>query len=49
MSQDTVFGKADVKALIKLQKADGRTLYYQVVDQKNIEISEQEYKLQGGI
>lgn len=42
MSQDTAFGKADLITYIKVEKKVG-TIYYKVVDEKTIEISELEY------
>lgn len=43
MAQDTVFGTANMDSYIKVEKKDGRAFYYKVVDEQNIEITEQEY------
>lgn len=48
MSQQTVFGEAEVDALLKVKKADGTTKYYHVVNGENVEISEEEYRERGG-
>lgn len=43
MSQITQIGEADLETFIKVEKKDGRVLYFRVVDEQNIEITEQEY------
>lgn len=48
MSQQTVFGEVEVSALLKVNKADGSVKYYRVVNDQNIEITEEEYREQGG-
>lgn len=35
---------AEVSAYLKVEKKDGRVLYYKVIGEQNIEINEQEYK-----
>lgn len=48
MSQQTVFGEAEVDAMLKVTKADGSVKYFRVVNDQNIEITEEEYKERGG-
>lgn len=48
MGQSTALGEAEVDALLKLKKADGSIKYFRVVNDQNIEISEEEYKTLGG-
>lgn len=48
MSQQTVFGEVEVDAMMKVTKADGTTKYFRVVNEQNIEITEEEYKERGG-
>ena len=43
MSQSTSLGQATMTTYIKVEKQDGSVLYYKVVDEQNIEITEQEY------
>ncbi len=43
MKQTLAFGEAEVAVLIQIKKADGRILYYRVVDNQNIEIDETTY------
>lgn len=43
MAQDTAFGKATLTTYMKVEKKDGRVIYYKVVDDENIELTEQEY------
>lgn len=38
------FGTKFPPSYIKVEKVDGRVMYYKVVDEQNIEITEQEYK-----
>lgn len=40
---NTKFGTKFPPSYIKVEKVDGRVLYYKVVDEQNIEITEQEY------
>ena len=48
MSQPTALGDAEVDSLLKVEKADGSTKYFRVVNDQNIEIDEEEYKTLGG-
>lgn len=48
MAQDTAFGSTEMITLFKVEKTDGRITYYKVVDEKNIEITSDEYTLLGG-
>lgn len=43
MSQNTIFGTASLVTYIKVEKKDGRILYYEVKDGENIEITEVAY------
>ena len=45
MNQHTAFGGAEVTAYLKVEKKNGEVRYYKVVDGQNVEISEEEYKL----
>lgn len=44
MAQHTAFGAASLVTYIRVDKADGSILYYKVVDEENVQITEQEYK-----
>lgn len=48
MAQDTAFGSAEMLTLFKVQKVDGQTKYYKVIDETNIEITADEYAKLGG-
>lgn len=48
MSQQTVFGEVELSALLKVDKADGSVKYYRVINDQNIEITEEEYRERGG-
>lgn len=48
MSQQTALGDAEVDSLLKVKKADGSMKYFRIVDNQNIEITEEEYKRRGG-
>ena len=45
MTQHTAFGGTELTAYLKVEKKNGEVRYYKVVDEQNIEISEEEYKL----
>lgn len=42
--QETTFGDAEITTYLEVKKKDGTTRYYKVVDEQNVEITEQEYK-----
>lgn len=46
--QMTSFGQAEASALMKVDKADGRTLYYRVTDNSHVEITAEQYYDEGG-
>lgn len=43
MSQSTSLGEVTILSYIKVEKKDDTVIYYKVVDNQNIEITEQEY------
>lgn len=43
-----VFAGAEASALIKVEKADGRIMYYRVANNEHVEITQDEYIQEGG-
>lgn len=46
--QDTSLGEAEASALLRVDKADGRVLYYRVTNGSTVEVTGDEYYREGG-
>lgn len=48
MSDIRTAGEAEASALLRVDKVDGRTLFYRVTDGVSVEITHDEYDREGG-